>query len=139
MSPEQPNHPIATRTLGGWRRLGVEQLTQELNSPVQGTGADLLKEAMARLCQTRRQAPSSLQALVGTVHDELVVEVAERHLELATAWLKRCLLEAGETFPSPGPGRGQDGQDLDGVRSGPQKEGGCNCCRLSSRKRLLIG
>src|SRR5262249_14556045 len=40
---------IETRTLAGRRRLGVGRFTEKLNTPVQGTGADGLKLALALL------------------------------------------------------------------------------------------
>ncbi|MDQ6771399.1 MAG: DNA polymerase [Candidatus Dormibacteraeota bacterium] len=90
----QPDHAIATRTLGGRRRLNIKRFTDKLNSPVQGTGADMLKAAMGRLFETRRQVPGS--RLVLAVHDELVVEVRESLAEEAKAWLERCMRDAGQ-------------------------------------------
>jgi DNA polymerase-1 len=48
---------IETRTLAGRRRLDVDKFTEALNSPVQGTGADGLKLALARLFQHRDEIP----------------------------------------------------------------------------------
>jgi len=45
----QPREPMDTRTLAGRRRLGVEPFTHKVNTPVQGTGADGLKCALALL------------------------------------------------------------------------------------------
>ena len=46
-----------TRTLTGRRRTGVTKLTERLNSPVQGTGADGLKLALALLYERRGECP----------------------------------------------------------------------------------
>src|SRR5262249_4486524 len=48
-----------TRTLVGRRRLDVKAFTKRLNSPVQGSGADGLKWAMARLFAHRDEAPDA--------------------------------------------------------------------------------
>jgi DNA polymerase-1 len=45
----------ATRTLTGRRRMDVERLTDCLNAPVQGTGADGLKLALVLLWERRGQ------------------------------------------------------------------------------------
>src|SRR5262249_23558983 len=69
---EQPRGTVETRTLAGRRRLGVERFTEKLNSPVQGTGADGLKAALALLWETRDRCPSAAPVLC--VHDEIVLE-----------------------------------------------------------------
>ena len=56
-----------TRTMAGRRRLAVKAFTERLNSPVQGTGADGLKWALARLFAHRDEAPDA--RLVAVVHD----------------------------------------------------------------------
>src|SRR5262249_46923260 len=60
---------VATRTLAGRRRLSVEKFTEKLNTPVQGTGADGLKQAMSLLWQRRAECPGAVPVLF--VHDEL--------------------------------------------------------------------
>jgi DNA polymerase I-like protein with 3'-5' exonuclease and polymerase domains len=92
-----------TRTLAGRRRLTPPRhrdangkwrgtaLPERLNIPVQGTGADGLKQAMALLWETRRQCPDAL--LVLAVHDELVLETDADKAEAITAWLRRCMVE----------------------------------------------
>ena len=49
--------PIDTRTIVGRRRIGVANYTEKLNSPIQGTGADGLKLALALLWETRDPGP----------------------------------------------------------------------------------
>ncbi len=61
-----------TRTLSGRRRTDVLRLTDRLNSPVQGTGADGLKLALALLHERRDECPSAVPVLV--CYDEVVVE-----------------------------------------------------------------
>lgn len=83
--------PIDTRTLAGRRRLAVENYTEKLNSPVQGTGADGLKLAMALLWETRDRVPSA--ELVLEVHDEIVLEVDEHDADQAREWLTECMVQ----------------------------------------------
>jgi DNA polymerase-1 len=67
-----------TYTLMGRRRVvepdyqGKPKFTERLNAPVQGTAADILKLAMARLWEDRDKYPGAL--LILTVHDEVVIE-----------------------------------------------------------------
>jgi DNA polymerase-1 len=67
-------------------RQGAERTA--INTPIQGTAADLVKVAMLRvhaaLAKERLDARLLLQ-----VHDELVVEAAERAVEPVAALLKR--------------------------------------------------
>jgi DNA polymerase I len=49
-----------------------ENLTDRLNAPVQGTGADGLKLALALLWERRGECPEAVPVLV--CHDEVVVE-----------------------------------------------------------------
>jgi DNA polymerase-1 len=80
---------VDTRTLAGRRRLGVTRFTEKLNTPVQGTGADGLKAALALLWETRDRCPSAVPILV--VHDEVVLECDRADVEQAQAWLVDCM------------------------------------------------
>lgn len=67
------------------------------NMPIQGTSADITKLAMARVVRAFRQ--EGLDAfLVNSVHDELVVEVAEGDAEAAAEVLRREMVAAGAAF-----------------------------------------
>lgn len=81
----QPAEPVETRTLAGRRRLAVARFTEKLNTPVQGTGADGLKAALARLWETRDRCPSAAPVLC--IHDEIVVECDAAAAEPAREWL----------------------------------------------------
>ena len=74
-----------TRTVAGRRRVvGKGKYTLALNSPVQGTGADGLKLALALLWET----PGPQGAFpVLAVHDELVIEAPAAKAEEAEQWL----------------------------------------------------
>jgi DNA polymerase-1 len=92
----QPDGPIETRTLAGRRRLNVERFTEKLNTPVQGTGADGLKNALALLWETRHRCPSARIVLV--VHDEIVVECDEQEAERAREWLVESMQKGMSEF-----------------------------------------
>jgi DNA polymerase-1 len=81
----QPSSTVDTRTLAGRRRLDVAKFTEKLNTPVQGTGADGLKAALALLWETRDRCPSGAPVLC--VHDEIVIECDVADAEIAQAWL----------------------------------------------------
>ena len=92
----QPEGTIASRTLAGRRRLDVRRFTEKLNSPVQGTGADILKLALARLWEDRGAVPSAVPVLA--VHDELVIEVDAGDAPAAEAWLRRHMEGAAKAM-----------------------------------------
>jgi DNA polymerase-1 len=84
--------PTETRTLAGWRRLAVNTFMERLNTPVQGTGADGLKWALARLFLHRDEVPEA--RLIAVVHDEVVAECPVEAAEKTAAWLERHMREA---------------------------------------------
>jgi len=92
----QPKGPITTVTLAGRKRFGVEKFTEKLNTPVQGTGADGLKAALALLWETRHQCPSARPVLA--VHDEIVIECDETEAEAAKDWLVASMQRGMEAF-----------------------------------------
>jgi DNA polymerase-1 len=90
-----------TRTLTGRRRTGVTKLTERLNSPVQGTGADGLKFALALLYERRGGCPGAFPILA--VHDEVVVECPEEQAEEAKAWLVKAMVDGMDEVLNSGP------------------------------------
>src|SRR5262249_19662931 len=96
-----PKSPTDTRTLAGRRRLKVGRFTEKLNTPVQGTGADGLKLALALLWERRGQAPGALPVLA--VHDEIVVECDEAQAGAVSAWLKQAMLDGMAPLVAPVP------------------------------------
>jgi DNA polymerase-1 len=86
-----------SRTLSGRRRLWAEspRLAALYNTPVQGGAADLIKRALMVL-------PQALQGtgavIVGTIHDEILVEAPEeRAIEVAHI-LQTVMEEAGQAY-----------------------------------------
>jgi DNA polymerase I len=80
-----------TRTLTGRRRTDVRRLTDRLNSPVQGTGADGLKLALALLWERRYEFPGAVPVLV--CRDEVILECDARQAAVAKAWLEKAMIE----------------------------------------------
>lgn len=73
-----------------------------INAPIQGTSADLIKRAMARMDEALRDAGLSDVKMLLQVHDELVFEVPEGKEEQAAAVIKRVMADAA------GPGQKLD-------------------------------
>jgi DNA polymerase I len=80
-----------TRTLTGRRRVGVTRFTEWVNAPVQGTGADGLKLALALLWERRAECPGAVP--VACVHDEIVVEANEDEAEKVEALLEKATID----------------------------------------------
>lgn len=80
-----------TRTLTGRRRAGIRSFNERVNSPVQGTGADGLKLALALLYEQRDGYPGAVPILA--VHDEIVIECDEGEAGKVEAWLKETMRE----------------------------------------------
>jgi DNA polymerase-1 len=93
-----------TRTLTGRRRTGVRSFTERLNAPVQGTGADGLKLALAQLWERRDKCPEAVPIVA--VHDEIVVECEHEIAEKAAAWLENAMVSGMEVALA---GEGSDG------------------------------
>jgi DNA polymerase-1 len=85
----QVDGAVDTRSLAGRRRIGVSRFTEKLNTPVQATGADGLKAALALLWETRSTCPSAVPVLC--VHDEIVLECDEQEAGEVRDWLVDCM------------------------------------------------
>lgn len=70
-----------------------------INAPVQGTAADIMKRAMARVWRSLRHDLPEAKLLL-QVHDELVLEVPER-LAMDAATLIRPAMEGAAAFSVP--------------------------------------
>ncbi len=107
-----PKQMMEARTLGQRRRIlpvakrrstgeAYPNVTEALNSPVQGTGADGLKRAMGLLWDRREECPGAVPLLF--CHDEIVVECLESAAEHAKAWLEKAMVDAMEKMLAPVP------------------------------------
>jgi DNA polymerase-1 len=97
----QGDQPVETRTVLGRRRVEVKHFAEGLNTPVQGTGADGLKAAMALLWERRAECPSAVPVLF--VHDEIVVECDETEAEREKVWLVAAMVDGMQPFADPVP------------------------------------
>jgi DNA polymerase-1 len=75
-------------------RAGAERAA--INAPIQGTSADLIKRAMARMDQALVDAGLDGVRMLLQVHDELVFEVPDGREEEAAAVIKRVMSNAAE-------------------------------------------
>lgn len=96
------------RTMTGRRRIllkdaeGVaSRMGIHLNTPVQGTAADISKLTAARLWKERHTFPDTHQ--VALIHDEFMMETPEEYAEPCAEWLKRVMIETGNKVLDPVP------------------------------------
>jgi len=75
-------------------RAGAERAA--INAPIQGTSADLIKRAMARMDEALADAGLSDVRMLLQVHDELVFEVPDGREEEAAAVIKKVMAGAAE-------------------------------------------
>lgn len=66
-----------------------------INAPMQGTAADIIKRAMICCYQWLQETPLDVKMIM-QVHDELVFEVKEEHLEKARQEIEKCMTQAAE-------------------------------------------
>ncbi|WP_339384949.1 bifunctional 3'-5' exonuclease/DNA polymerase [Iningainema tapete] len=90
------------RTIGGRRRRWANKprLSELLNHPVQGTSADITKIAIAKLFKTLGKTGAKL---IGTVHDEIILECPEQQVAPVSKILHKCMLQAAAKFLNPLP------------------------------------
>jgi DNA polymerase-1 len=75
-------------------RQGAERAA--VNAPIQGTSADIIKRAMARMCPALEREGLGAVRMLLQVHDELVFEVPEADAERAGAVIRRVMETAAE-------------------------------------------
>ena len=73
-------------------RAGSERAA--INAPIQGTSADIIKRAMARMMPTLREAGLGHVRMLLQVHDELVFELPEGDAAAAAPIIERVMAEA---------------------------------------------
>ena len=75
-------------------RQGAERAA--INAPIQGTSADIIKRAMARMEGALAEAGLSGTRMLLQVHDELVFEVPEGEVDAARGVIERVMATAAE-------------------------------------------
>jgi DNA polymerase-1 len=91
-----------SRTLAGRRRRWANQprLAELLNHPVQGLNADITKLALVRLIKVLADTEAKL---IGTVHDEILLECPADEVQPVSRLLHRCMMVAAQKFLCPIP------------------------------------
>src|SRR6267378_6105459 len=84
-------------TLSGRRRQWTEppRLAALYNTPVQGGAADMIKRALMALPQALEGTGA---VIVGTIHDEILVEAPEERATEVAHMLKTVMEEAGQAY-----------------------------------------
>ena len=75
-------------------RQGAERAA--INAPIQGTSADIIKRAMARMGPALADAGLTRTRMLLQVHDELVFEVADEEVEAASSIIRAVMAGAAE-------------------------------------------
>ncbi len=75
-------------------RAGSERAA--INAPIQGTSADIIKRAMARMLPSLADAGLHQVKMLLQVHDELVFELPEGDVAAASPIIERVMAEAAE-------------------------------------------
>jgi DNA polymerase-1 len=90
---------IIVRTLTG-REVKCDKLTNALNAPVQGTGADMLKISAARFSRLSEELGYDAY-LINLIHDEEVVDSSVECEAEAKELLKNCMEDAVNSIIPP--------------------------------------
>ena len=98
-----------TRTVSGrrrvWPRFGTGLTAskfQMFNTPCQGTGADLIKLVMAEVYE-KISCQDDNAKIIGSIHDEILLEVAEERAEEYARRLKEIMERVGSELLHPVP------------------------------------
>ncbi|MEO9490511.1 MAG: DNA polymerase, partial [Marinomonas sp.] len=78
----------------GNERQGSERAA--INAPIQGTSADIIKRAMARMLPALHDAGLTKVRMLLQVHDELVFELPEGDVAAASPIIERVMAEAAQ-------------------------------------------
>jgi DNA polymerase-1 len=98
-----------TRTSIGRRRFILEDTeydqgranTRRANTPIQGTAADILKDAFGKMYHRRHEMPGFMP--IAMVHDEVVALMPEDRAEDCGQWMRQIMIEAGTPMIAPVP------------------------------------
>jgi DNA polymerase-1 len=99
----------------------VERLTDRLNAPTQGTGADGLKLALALLWERRDECPGFVPVLA--CHDKVVVECDAEQVANVKPWLEKAMIEGVDAIMN-GTDGGHVPVDVEGRIARSWREGG---------------
>jgi len=94
---------------GGNQQTRAREEREAINAPIQGTAADIMKIAMARVSTALKESELSGHMLL-QVHDELVLECPQRELK-KTAQIVRTMMENAYNLVIPLKTEARHGQD----------------------------
>lgn len=98
------NQSRESRTLFGRRRLWSKAdkptLNEMINHPIQGTNADIIKLALAKLFKPLNLTSAKL---IAVIHDEILIECAIADVERVAQLLKSCMIKAAARILDPIP------------------------------------
>ena len=80
-------------TMTGRLRAGITNRNEAINAPIQGTAADGLKKAMAKVSRRLKRFKGTAY-IVATIHDELLIECDEGDAEEVAAIVEEAMREA---------------------------------------------
>lgn len=98
MWQQQQKGKTETRTLSNRRRIWKDNAVkpnQLLNSPIQGTAADILKKSLVLL--SKRLIGRGAK-IIGTIHDEILVESRKETAGSTSLVVEHSMIEAGEFY-----------------------------------------
>ena len=112
LAAKNPDAIHETRSLAGRRRIlcatkantegrRYPNLNEALNTPVQATGADGLKAAIALSWERRSDCPEAVPLLFA--HDEIVLECPADNAEASKQWLIACMVDGMAPLINPIP------------------------------------
>jgi DNA polymerase-1 len=93
----QRNKPSVSRTLAGRKHTYIREsgMSGRYNTPVQGTAADILKNALGMLY---KKLKGTNTFIVAVIHDEIVLECDAETAEETALVLKKTMEEAGSRY-----------------------------------------
>ncbi len=93
----QKNKPGTSRTLAGRKHTYSREsgMSIRYNTPVQGSAADILKNALGMLHVVLKNTDTSI---IAVIHDEIVLECDESEAEETALLLKNTMEEAGSRY-----------------------------------------
>lgn len=96
---ELKNSAFVTSLSGRQRYLPEEKrkINNGCNTPVQATGADILKKALSNLIEPLQDLPG-YAAIINSVHDEILIECDEAIATQVAKILEKEMISAGEEF-----------------------------------------
>ncbi len=98
--------------MNGWEGYSKKSLRQAFNASIQGFSADMMRMACNKIYLEKKKYPEWGLKLIGTVHDEMILEVKSQYTEEASKLIKFCM-ETAVSFCVPTPADVSIGNNYD--------------------------